>query len=121
MTLRPFRAVAAIGAIAANAVAAAAACTLPAFSAHAACMTDAEVSALFDACSRAQPAANPAELNTADGECSSARFNRMLALQMGEPVGYKAGLTNPAAQESVNAPAPVWGLPGTPKVQVSFK
>lgn len=77
--------------------------------AQAACMTDAEVSALFDAYNRAQPAANPEGLSPADGECSRAKLNRMLALQLGAPVGYKAGLTNPAVQKRFNAAAPVWG------------
>ncbi len=77
--------------------------------ARAACMTDAEVSALFDAYNRAEPAVNPENLTAADGECSRAKFNRMLALQLGAPVGYKAGLTNPAVQKRFNADAPVWG------------
>ena len=72
-------------------------------------MTDAEVSALFDAYNRVQPAANPEGLSPADGECSRAKLNRMLALQLGAPVGYKAGLTNPAVQKRFNAAAPVWG------------
>ncbi len=90
-------------------IATVAALSLGSSGAHAACMTDAQVSTLFDAYNRAEPAANPAELSTADGECSRAKFNRMLALQMGEPVGYKAGLTNPAVQKRFNATAPVWG------------
>jgi 2-keto-4-pentenoate hydratase len=77
--------------------------------AAAACLSDAEVSAMFDAYSRAQPAANPQALSAADGECSRGKFNRMLELQLGKPVGYKAGLTNPAVQKRFNADAPVWG------------
>ena len=75
----------------------------------AACMTDTEVSALFYAYNRSEPAVNPENLSTADGECSRAKLNRMLALQLGAPVGYKAGLTNPAVQKRFNADAPVWG------------
>ena len=94
-------------------ICAATACATMALAAHssaqAACMTDAEVSALFDAYNRAEPAVNPENLTAADGECSRAKFHRMLALQMGEPVGYKAGLTNPAVQKRFNADAPVWG------------
>lgn len=78
-------------------------------SAQAACLSDADVAALFDAYSRGQPAANPQGLNAADGECSRGKFNRMLELQMGKPIGYKAGLTNPAVQKRFNAEAPVWG------------
>ena len=107
--------------------AAAASASLAALPARAACMTDAQVSALFDAYNRAEPAANPDELSTADGECSRAKFNRMLALQLGDPVGYKAGLTNPAVQKRFNASAPVWGtlygpmlLPNGARVAANF-
>ncbi len=89
--------------------AAAAAVLLGSLAAQAACMSDAEVSALFDAYNRAEPAVNPANLSAADGECTRTKFNRMLGLQLGEPVGYKAGLTNLAVQKRFNASAPVWG------------
>ena len=105
----------------------AATASLVAVPAHAACMTDAQVTALFDAYNRAEPAANPDELSAADGECSRAKFNRMLGLQLGEPVGYKAGLTNPAVQKRFNASAPVWGtlygpmlLPNGARVAANF-
>jgi 2-keto-4-pentenoate hydratase len=78
-------------------------------SAGAACLSDAEVSALFDAYNRRMPAANPEGLSAADGECTRTKLNRMLELQFGAPVGYKAGLTNPAVQTRFNATAPVWG------------
>jgi 2-keto-4-pentenoate hydratase len=77
--------------------------------AHAACMTDAEVSALFDAYSNRQPAATPEGLSAADGECSRTKLNRLLELNLGAPVGYKAGLTNPAVQKRFNHTTPVWG------------
>ncbi len=77
--------------------------------AAAACMSDAEVAALFDAYSNRQPAPNPQGLSAADGECSRAKFQRLLGMQLGAPVGYKAGLTNPAVQKRFNADAPVWG------------
>ena len=77
--------------------------------AHAACMTDTEVSALFDAYNQGVPAPNPQGLSAADGECSRGKFIRMLSFQLGEPVGYKAGLTNPAVQKRFNSDAPVWG------------
>jgi 2-keto-4-pentenoate hydratase len=78
--------------------------------AQAQCLTDAQVSTLFDAYANRQPAPNPSGLSAADGECTRAKFNRMLALSLGEPVGYKAGLTNPAVQKRFNADAPVWGV-----------
>jgi 2-keto-4-pentenoate hydratase len=77
--------------------------------ASAACMSDAEVVALFDAYNQRRPAANPEGLSTADGECSRGKLQRLLEFQLGAPVGYKAGLTNPAVQKRFNADAPVWG------------
>jgi 2-keto-4-pentenoate hydratase len=77
--------------------------------AAAACLSDAEVIAMLDAYNQRKPAANPEGLSTADGECSRAKLLRMLDLQLGAPVGYKAGLTNPAVQKRFNADAPVWG------------
>jgi 2-keto-4-pentenoate hydratase len=76
---------------------------------HAACLTDDQVATLFAAYQARQPAPNPEGLSTADGECSRAKFNALLATQMGPSIGYKAGLTNPAVQKRFNADAPVWG------------
>jgi 2-keto-4-pentenoate hydratase len=78
--------------------------------AGAACLTDAEVVALHDAYSARQPAANPEGLSAADGECTRAKFNRLLGTSLGPVVGYKAGLTNPAVQKRFNHDSPVWGV-----------
>src|SRR5512144_911244 len=75
---------------------------------HAACLTDAEVAALFDSYNKRQPAANPEGLSLADGECTREKFNKLLQAQMGAPVGYKAGLTNPAGQRRFEHDSPVW-------------
>ncbi len=77
---------------------------------QAACLTDDQVATLFAAYQARQPAANPEGLSAADGECSRAKFNALLAKELGQPIGYKAGLTNPAVQKRFNADAPVWGL-----------
>ena len=77
--------------------------------AQAACLSDAQVDALYASYQARTPAANPEGLNPADGECSRAKLNRLLARDLGAPVGYKAGLTNPAVQQRFNADAPVWG------------
>jgi 2-keto-4-pentenoate hydratase len=77
---------------------------------HAACLGDEQVAALFAAYQARKPAPNPEGLNTADGECSRGKFNALLGKQLGAPVGYKAGLTNPAVQKRFNADAPVWGV-----------
>jgi 2-keto-4-pentenoate hydratase len=77
--------------------------------AMAACLSDAEVAAVMAAYSARTPAATPEGLTPADGECSRSKFNRLLEAAMGKPVGYKAGLTNPAVQKRFNHDAPVWG------------
>lgn len=77
--------------------------------AQAACLSDAEVTALLDNYNKRQPAPNPEGLSQADGECTRAKLNALLRAQMGAPVGYKAGLTNPAVQKRFEADAPVWG------------
>ena len=78
-------------------------------SAQAACLSDEQVAALYASYQARTPAANPEGLDNADGECSRAKLNRLLARDLGQPVGYKAGLTNPAVQKRFNADAPVWG------------
>jgi 2-keto-4-pentenoate hydratase len=77
--------------------------------AQAACLGDAEVQALMNAYVARQPALNPEGLSTADGECSRAKLLKRLDASFGAPVGYKAGLTNPAVQKRFNHDAPVWG------------
>lgn len=77
--------------------------------AGAACLGDAEAVALYEAYLARRPAANPEGLSAADGECTRAKFNRLLAVQMGPVAGYKAGLTNPAVQKRFNHDSPVWG------------
>lgn len=89
---------------------AAAALAVASPSARAACLSDAEVQAMFEAYLERRPAANPEGLSAADGECSRAKFNRLLEARLGKPVGYKAGLTNPAVQQRFGADAPVWGV-----------
>ena len=90
-------------------------------------MSDEQVAALHAAYQARTPAANPEGLSTADGECSRAKFQALLGRQLGAPVGYKAGLTNPAVQKRFNADAPVWGtlyapmlLPADSKVDPAF-
>jgi 2-keto-4-pentenoate hydratase len=88
------------------------ACVASAFvvgAAQAACMSESEVKALFDAYAARTPAANPEGLSAADGECSRSKLHKLMEAQMGPPVGYKAGLTNPAVQKRFNHDAPVWG------------
>lgn len=78
--------------------------------AQAECLSDAQVSALFEALVAKTPAANPEGLNEADGACTRAKLNALLAKRHGAVVGYKAGLTNPAVQKRFNYDRPVWGV-----------
>lgn len=83
---------------------------LAATTVHADRLNDAAGTAIADACMVGKPGPNPAGLNTADDECSRAELLKVLGPKSGELVGYKAGLTNPAAQQRFNANAPVWGM-----------
>ncbi|MBC7954262.1 MAG: fumarylacetoacetate hydrolase [Cytophagales bacterium] len=74
------------------------------------CLTDAQAVALFDAFVSKTPAANPEGLSEADGACTRAKLNGLLALRYGTVIGYKAGLTNPAVQKRFNYDRPVWGV-----------
>jgi 2-keto-4-pentenoate hydratase len=77
--------------------------------AHAACLSDEQVSAMVDNINNKIPAATPEGLSDADGACTRAKVNNLLALRYGKVIGYKAGLTNPAVQKRFNATEPVWG------------
>lgn len=78
--------------------------------AHAACMSDAEVTRLMASQQVRRQAETPEGLSAADAACSRAKFNALLEAKMGRPVGYKAGLTNPAVQKRFQATEPVWGV-----------
>src|SRR5512139_1875084 len=69
---------------------------------HAACLSDVDAAALVANYMARKPAANPEGLSAADGECTRTKVNRFLEQQLGKPVGYKAGLTNPAVQKRFN-------------------
>ena len=77
--------------------------------AHAECLPPAQVAELAQHYAARTPVPNFAPLSDADGACTRARFNALLAQQMGKVVGYKAGLTNPAVQKRFNTDKPVWG------------
>ncbi|MBS7807322.1 fumarylacetoacetate hydrolase [Variovorax sp. PCZ-1] len=74
-----------------------------------ACMSDADVAALFASYNAKTPAVNPEGLNDAAGDCSRTKLTAMMEKQGAKLVGYKAGLTNPAVQKRFNATQPVWG------------
>lgn len=77
--------------------------------AQAACLSDAEVTRLIASLQVRRQVDTPEGLSAADAACTRAKFNASLEAAHGRPVGYKAGLTNPAVQKRFQATAPVWG------------
>lgn len=76
----------------------------------AACPTDLEAAAVAAAIVARQPVPIPAgEMNMADGLCGRDKVVGFLAQHYGAPVGYKAGLTNPAVQKRFKHDAPLRG------------
>ena len=73
------------------------------------CLTDAQTAELAAHYAAKTPAANPENLSDADGACTRAKLNQLLAQRLGKVIGYKAGLTNPAVQKRFNTDKPVWG------------
>ncbi|UCV01235.1 2-keto-4-pentenoate hydratase [Acidovorax radicis] len=78
-------------------------------SAQAECLTDAQAADMVAHYLAKTPAANPENLSDADGACTRAKVNVLLAQRLGKVIGYKAGLTNPAVQKRFNTDKPVWG------------
>jgi 2-keto-4-pentenoate hydratase len=79
--------------------------------AHAACPAPEAVAALARstlANTPAQPLAGMTSL--ADGQCAQDRLVPLMAEALGRPVGYKVGLTNPAAQQRFGVAHPVVGV-----------
>ena len=77
--------------------------------AQAECLSDAQAAELVASYAARTPAANPENLSDADGACTRAKVNQLLAQRLGKVIGYKAGLTNPAVQKRFNTDKPVWG------------
>jgi 2-keto-4-pentenoate hydratase len=73
------------------------------------CLSDAQVARLAAAFEAGEPAENPGDLSTVEGECSRAKFNAILRARLGAPAGYKAGLTNGAVQQRFGHDSPVRG------------
>lgn len=77
--------------------------------AQAQCLDDAQAADMAAHYAAKTPAANLENLSDADGACTRAKFNALLAQRLGKVVGYKAGLTNPAVQKRFHTDKPVWG------------
>jgi 2-keto-4-pentenoate hydratase len=73
------------------------------------CLSEEQIQKLAGAYAARKPAANPPGLSIRDAECSRAEFNAILRTTLGEPVGYKAGLTNSAVQQRFGHASPVRG------------
>lgn len=78
-------------------------------SAQAECLSDVQAAEMVAHYVAKTPAANPDNLSDADGACTRAKVNALLAQRLGKVIGYKAGLTNPAVQKRFNTDKPVWG------------
>lgn len=78
--------------------------------ARAACPEEAAVARLAEAMLANRPSPPLAGMATlADGQCAQDRLVPLLARSLGRPVGYKVGLTNPAAQQRFGVSHPVTG------------
>lgn len=83
---------------------------LAALPAVAACPTDAEVEAyLADFAQRRPSKGFGNDISYADAECAKRKLGGQLGRVLGDPVGYKAGLTNPALQKRFGVDGPKWG------------
>jgi 2-keto-4-pentenoate hydratase len=50
------------------------------------------------------------DLTMEEGVCTQANLVQLLSKTQGKPIGYKAGLTSPAAQQQLGVPNPVLGV-----------
>jgi 2-keto-4-pentenoate hydratase len=83
---------------------------LPALSARAACPADEAVERLALGIVENRPGEPLSGMTSlADGQCAQDKLVALLTRQLGRPVGYKVGLTNPAAQQRFGVPHPVTG------------
>lgn len=73
------------------------------------CLTQEQIEQLASAYAAREPADNPLGLSIGDAQCSRAGFNAVLQATLGDPVGYKAGLTNSAVQQRFKHSSPVRG------------
>jgi len=83
---------------------------LPALAARAACPPDEAVERLALGIVENRPGEPLSGMaSLADGQCAQDKLVALLSRQFGRPVGYKVGLTNPAAQQRFGVPHPVTG------------
>lgn len=73
------------------------------------CPADASTPPVLAAFEAKKTIPTPEGLTDTQASCARGGLNSGLQAKYGPPVGYKAGLTNPAVQKRFNATAPVWG------------
>lgn len=78
--------------------------------AMAACPTDAQVDAYVADFAQRRPSPGFSnDISYEDAECAKRKLGPKLRVVLGDPVGYKAGLTNPALQKRFGISGPKWG------------
>lgn len=82
-------------------------CGLPI--AHGECLTDAQAATVVGQMMTKTPVPNPEGLSDTDAACSRGKVNAALEARLGQAIGYKAALTNAAAQRRIGYDKPVWG------------
>lgn len=78
-------------------------------SARALCLEEGAIGALAEEILAARPAQVPQVTTLAEGYCVQQKLVSLLQVHWGRPVGYKAGLTNPAVQARFGLSEPVRG------------
>ena len=79
------------------------------FAVQAQCLSNAQVTEMAVHYFAKTPVPNGLNPSSVDAACTRARFQALLGEKLGKPVGYKAGLTNPAVQKRFGTDQPVWG------------
>jgi 2-keto-4-pentenoate hydratase len=79
-----------------------------AFAAQAASLSDAQLESLEADCAARTAADRLVGLSGSDGTCTLGKFDVILVKQLGNVVGYRAGLTNPALQQRFSTDRTVW-------------
>src|SRR5205085_11062802 len=74
------------------------------------CLSDSQARAFVDHYVARTPADNVVGQSEADAACSRAKITGLLRARLGDPIGYKVGLTNPALRRMLKGTAPVWGV-----------
>lgn len=83
------------------------ACALPGL--HAECMSDAQAATVVGQIMTKTAVPNPEGLSDVDAACSRGKIDAAFEARLGRAIGYKAALTNAAAQQRLGHHSPLWG------------